>query len=251
VAEVELVYDADCPNVSGARAALLRAFARAKIAPSWQEWRRDEADAPARVRGHGSPTILVDGKDVSATGKADGASCRLYVQPNGSTAGAPSVEMIAIALRRSAGATASAGGRNWKLSLAMVPGIGAALFPKLACPACWPAYAWFLTSVGLSFLLDPTYLLPLTAIFLSIAVGALAYGARTRRGYQPFAVGVVAAATILAGKFTFETDKVMYAGVALLIGASIWNSRPRRGEARPCAACVAEMQTSNLIRSDP
>ena len=152
MAEVELVYDADCPNVSDARAQLLRAFAKAKIAPSWQEWRLDDVDAPARIRGYGSPTILVDGKDVSGTGKAGGASCRLYVQPNGSMGKAPTAEMITIALRRSVRATASSGRGSWKLSLAMVPGIGAALLPKLACPACWPAYAGFLTSVGLGFL---------------------------------------------------------------------------------------------------
>lgn len=160
------------------------------------------------------------------------------------------MEVVAIALTRSAVASASLGRRRWELNLAMVPGIGAAFLPKLECPACWPAYAGFLTSVGLGFLLDRTYLLPLTAIFLGFDVGALAYRARTRRGYQPFVVGVAAAAIVLAGKFAIETDTLMYAGLVLLIGTSVWNTWPRRREARPCPACVTGMEANNPIRSE-
>src|SRR5690606_38639800 len=98
--------------------------------------------------------------------------------------------------------------------------------PKVACPACWPAYAGFLSSVGLGFLLETTYLLPLTAAFLATALGALAYRAKRRRGYIPFALGLFAAAVVLAGKFAFESDPAMYAGLAILVGASLWNSWP-------------------------
>lgn len=152
--------------------------------------------------------------------------------------GVPSVEMIAAALSGTAGrdGSTSSGGRSWKLNLAVLPGIGAAFLPKVACPACWPAYAGFLSSVGLGFLLDTTYLLPLTAVFLAVAVGALAYRARRRRGFLPFGLGVAAAAVVLIGKFTFESDPAMYAGLAILIGASVWNTWPRR---RPAAACPA------------
>ena len=65
---VELIYDRDCPNVHEARTQLLHAFARAKVEARWQEWRADDDDSPARVRGYGSPTILVDGRDVADSG---------------------------------------------------------------------------------------------------------------------------------------------------------------------------------------
>lgn len=55
-----------------------------------------------------------------------------------------------------------------------LPGMGAALMPVGACPACWPLYAGLLGSVGLAFLLDASYLLPLTAGFLALALGSLA-----------------------------------------------------------------------------
>jgi hypothetical protein len=41
--------------------------------------------------------------------------------------------------------------------------------------------------------------LPLTAVFLFVAVGALAFRARRRRGFGPFFVGLAASAIVLAG----------------------------------------------------
>jgi hypothetical protein len=76
--------------------------------------------------------------------------------------------------------------RTWKQSLAMIPGVGISLLPKLTCPFCWPAYAGLLSSVGLGFRISAEYLLPVTAAFLVVAVGALALRANQRHGYWPF-----------------------------------------------------------------
>ncbi len=117
--------------------------------------------------------------------------------------------------------------RTWKQNLLAAPGIGLSLLPKIACPACWPAYAGLLSSIGLGFLVpNLTYLLPLTVEFLLIAVGTLAFRARRRRGYVPFALGVLAASLILLGKFSLASNPVLYAGLGLLILASVWNSWP-------------------------
>ena len=117
--------------------------------------------------------------------------------------------------------------RTWKQNLLAVPGIGLSLLPKIACPACWLAYAGLLSSIGLSFLVpNQTYLLPLTVAFLLIAVGTLAFRARRRRGYWPFALRIFAAGLILLGKFSLASNPVLYAGLGLLILASIWNSWP-------------------------
>jgi len=85
-----------------------------------------------------------------------------------------------------------------------------------------------LTSLGLGFLLDVRWLFPLTAVFLLIAVVALGFGAQRRRGFGPFFVGLCASAIVLGGKFGFESDAAMYAGLGLLVAASIWNTWPRR-----------------------
>jgi hypothetical protein len=117
--------------------------------------------------------------------------------------------------------------RTWKQNLLAAPGIGLSLLPKVACPACWPAYAGLLSSLGLGFMVpNLTYLLPLTVAFLLIAVGTLAFRARRRRGYVPFALGILAAGFILLGKFYLASNPVLYAGLGLLILASVWNSWP-------------------------
>lgn len=213
----------------------------------WTEWERGAADSPARAKGYGSPTVLVDGKDVA--GEAAGAaaqdgespSCRLYRNGAGRASGVPAVEQIAAALASREGVSgAGPGGAGWKTSLAAAPGIAFAFLPKLACPACWPAYAGLLSALGLGFLLDARHLLPLTAAFLLLAVGALAFRARTRRGYGPFGLGLAAGLVVLAGKSAFESDTAMYGGLAALVAASVWNGWPARRNGPACPACAPE-----------
>lgn len=133
--------------------------------------------------------------------------------------------------------------RTWKQHLLAVPGVGVSLLPKLACPACWPAYAGLLGSLGLGFLISTVYLLPLTAAFLLLALMALAFRAKQRRGYRPFKLGVIAAGGVLLGKFVGESNPTMYGAVVLLIVASLWNAWPRRvapGEPAACPDCRSE-----------
>jgi lipopolysaccharide export LptBFGC system permease protein LptF len=74
--------------------------------------------------------------------------------------------------------------------------------------------------------MQTAYLLPLTVLFLALAVVALGFRARRRRGYGPLAVGVAAGAVLVVGKFVIDSDLAVYAGVAGLVGASLWNSWP-------------------------
>lgn len=126
--------------------------------------------------------------------------------------------------------------RTWKQSLATIPGVGISLLPKLTCPLCWPAYAGLLSSVGLGFLISAQYLLPVTAAFLVVAVGALAFRATQRHGYRPFWLGLFAALGVLAGKFWGESNPVMYASLAMLVMASVWNAWPHRPAVSDCCA---------------
>lgn len=121
------------------------------------------------------------------------------------------------------------------------PGIGVSLLPKLACPACWPAYAGLLSSVGLGFLISTAHLLPLTIAFLLLALAAMAFRARGRHGYRPLLLGLFASVGVVVGKFGWESNPVLYGAVGLLIAASIWNTWPQRSNRprNPCAACEA------------
>ena len=120
---------------------------------------------------------------------------------------------------------------TWKTLGDVLPGVGATILPKLTCPLCWPAYAGLLTSLGLGFLMSERYLFGVTSVFLIMSVGALAFRYRERRGIAPAVLGLMGAALVLAGKFRLESMTAMYAGLIVLVAASLWNSWPRRSAA--------------------
>jgi len=97
--KVELITDPDCPNVEAAREQLRQAFAAVGEVPAWDEWDRQADDAPEYARSYGSPTVLVNGRDVvgEAT-EADANCCRVYESENGRFQGVPAVELIVAAL---------------------------------------------------------------------------------------------------------------------------------------------------------
>lgn len=100
---IELIFFDGCPNAEQARENL-RAIPGVV---SWVEWNLSSPDTPDRFRRYGSPTVLVDGRDVTseaASGEGDGTgagdsaagdereamSCRTH--------GAPSTDIIRRAL---------------------------------------------------------------------------------------------------------------------------------------------------------
>lgn len=88
--KVELIYFEGCPNAEPARQNLKKAFDAAGIKAEWTEWEQGAANTPEYARQYGSPTILIDGKDI-AGGPGEccaPASCRIY------EGGVPSVDLI-------------------------------------------------------------------------------------------------------------------------------------------------------------
>ncbi|MBO6934846.1 MAG: hypothetical protein JJ863_07720 [Deltaproteobacteria bacterium] len=237
---VDFVYDPECPNVKAARANLMSAFSRAGVAPRWTEHLSGAPETPAEFRAFGSPTILVGGQDVAGDLPTAAQSCRRY---DGS--GVPSVSLIAEALtadRNRGDAPASAAPtRRWLPRAAILPGLGIALMPKVVCPFCWPAYAGVLGALGLGFLMEDRWLLPLSAGFLLLLLLALGWRARARRGFGPLLVGSVGAALVLAGKFAFDSSPAAYLGVATLFAACAWNAWPKsKASEAKCNACLAD-----------
>lgn len=100
MATVELIYDPDCPNISAARQALREAFGMAGLTAHWREWRRNDMQAPDYVRRFGSPTVLVDGRDVQpAAGPEGHGCCRVYPAGAYRLRRAPAPALIATCLR--------------------------------------------------------------------------------------------------------------------------------------------------------
>mgnify|MGYP006424669289 CR=1 FL=1 len=77
---IELIYFTGCPNVEKARANLREACEKAGVTPDWEEFDQEDETAPEHIRHFGSPSILVDGRDVA--GGPDTCcqekTCRLY-----------------------------------------------------------------------------------------------------------------------------------------------------------------------------
>lgn len=84
---IDLVYFEGCPNAERARENLRAALREAGLQTDWAEWDLSSGTTPERYRRHGSPTVLVDGEDVTGGGAdAVAMACRAD--------GAPSVATI-------------------------------------------------------------------------------------------------------------------------------------------------------------
>ena len=84
---IELIYFDGCPHVSQARDNLREAIADSHKLLTWSEWDVFDPSTPARFRILGSPTVLVNGEDVTGEdGGSEGMACRAD--------GAPSVATI-------------------------------------------------------------------------------------------------------------------------------------------------------------
>ena len=224
-------------NIQDARELLRQALKQAKVPLIWKEWEVNHPDTPQHVRNYGSPTILIDGQDLAGNFEADNnGCCRIYLDSHEDNRGVPSASIV----KAISQATQKSSNKNSnKLHAAVIPSIGAALLPKLTCPACWPAYAGLLSSMGIGFFDYTPYLIPLTLFFIVVALLSMAYKAKNRRGYAPLALGFIASIIILVGKYYFDSDPIMYGGIVFLVIASLWNSWPRKETINPsCRACT-------------
>lgn len=101
--EIEILYVPDCPNLDRARSRLHRVLQAVDIASPVRETEVSTSDAAERLGMHGSPTILINGRDPFAgVDDAASVSCRLY-DDGGRRDGAPSIEQLTAALQGETG----------------------------------------------------------------------------------------------------------------------------------------------------
>lgn len=239
---VELIYDADCPNIAATRSLLIKAFTKIGVSARWKEWERDLPENPEYVQSFGSPTILVNGKDIAEFSSRSGThACRVYSGGDGTLQPTPPLELICAALLTGAPARKRriAGEGRWQAIAASFPAIGTALLPKLACPLCLPAYATLLSVLGLEFFDYTPYLLPLTITFLTVALSALVIQARRVRQWAALMISIPASAIVLLGKFAFELDWLTTVGIGLLVVAILIGIGQKPSQITPCPACAA------------
>ena len=100
--KIQLLSFSDCPNAGAARTALEVALRAETLDSAVEEIDIGHADAPGWARAWGSPTILIDGEDVTGVSPRSGdLGCRLY------GGGAPSVGQIRERLRIAIGTSPS------------------------------------------------------------------------------------------------------------------------------------------------
>jgi hypothetical protein len=103
----------DCPNVVLLEERLAQVLQGRRDVTVSRQVIADQDEA-ARQGMHGSPTILVDGKDPFAEpGQPASVSCRLYRDSGGQVDGAPSVSQLRRALGETAPFAGAAGTQDW------------------------------------------------------------------------------------------------------------------------------------------
>ena len=80
--KIEFIYDDDCPNVTATRENLMVALSEASIKYELKEWCRQDKESPVHVKNYGSPTILINGNDISE-GESSPNCCRIYADEAG------------------------------------------------------------------------------------------------------------------------------------------------------------------------
>lgn len=224
--KVELIYDNDCPNADRARQLLKEAMQSTGRKPDWVEHCRQDPSAPAYAQNYGSPTILIDGQDVAPSERPGGSACRLYRDDTGRMSGLPPREDFVRALQAKPQNTGGVAGKTTAFA-SVFAGL-AGMLPVVSCAACWPAYTAVLAGLGIGFVNYSEYLLPLMIALAGIGLAGLYYRARFRRGFLPFGVGAIGAATIFIGGFAVELNAAIYPGTALFLLAAVWNSWPQK-----------------------
>jgi hypothetical protein len=95
--EIDVLYVPDCPNLDLLRGRLLEALARTGVDAAVRETEVSSEESAHALGMHGSPTLLINGRDPFAGGdEATSVSCRLY-RTDGLIQGAPTVsELVAV-----------------------------------------------------------------------------------------------------------------------------------------------------------
>jgi mercuric ion transport protein len=82
VPRIQLLVFEGCSHADAARRSLERALAQVDAA-GYEEIDLLAPDTPEDLRRWGSPTILVDGKDVAGALRGHAIACRVYAGPDG------------------------------------------------------------------------------------------------------------------------------------------------------------------------
>lgn len=112
------------------------------------------------------------------------------------------------------------------LNFGIVPALVVAILPK--CPLCFAAYLSAFGLFGISPLQYGSWILPLTIFFSTVTVAIFFRQAKRNDEYISFFLSLIGLTLISVGKFYFENNLLMYAGIAILFISAAWLSKAKR-----------------------
>ncbi len=122
----------------------------------------------------------------------------------------------------------------------------------MSCPACFPALASIGSAVGLGFLseYEGLFITRLLPLFAGLALLANALGWLSHRQWHRSVLGMIGPAIVLAAMVFFLgnwwTANLLYAGLAFMIGAAIWDLvSPAHRRCGPGGCAVPHMRTGD------
>jgi hypothetical protein len=76
--KIELIYFEGCPNMDPAKVQLSRALEKLDLDVEFEVWKSDDTNAPEYASRYGSPSILLNERDIFGAPPSPNPSCRLY-----------------------------------------------------------------------------------------------------------------------------------------------------------------------------
>lgn len=112
----------------------------------------------------------------------------------------------------------------------------------LVCPACIPAFASLLASLGIGLAAKEQFIRPLLVGLLALAVASFAWSAKLHRHWWVVATGIVGGVLVYLGRYylgfgeLWMNQAATWLGTGVLIGTALVNLRLKRG----CPQCAKD-----------
>ena len=110
------------------------------------------------------------------------------------------------------------------------------------CPACIPALAAILSTVGLGSIGNGPVVRWLTIAFLATGVVSLGWSARMHRRWWILATGILGALMIYLGRYAWFSPALLWAGTAILLGSAAMNLTIKR----VCPRCAQAAEAGKI-----